>query len=182
MLSKKIALMGILVLTISFFTVYAHQAPDPGPSIIEGDIANMSSLHGIEWGYSWTSWSLTDTATDSQNNTMLKAVVNLTKQLHYDAQSIYFATTGTAIASVAATATVSGFETHGDYYIKAKARGRWWYRSEKLKNSYRGGTSKSVSKSAGRFHGNPTYSGVHLWGKAEIDNQFDDVVVVFEWL
>ena len=182
MLRKKITGICIFVLTISLLTVYAHQAPDPGPSIIEGDIANMSSLHGIEWGYSWTSWSLTDTATDSQNNTMLKAVVNLTKQLHYDPEGIYFATTGTAIASVTAIATVSGFETHGDYYIKAKARGKWWYRSEKLKNSYRKGTSKSVSKSAGRFHGNPTFSGVHLWGKAEIDNQFGDVEAVFEWL
>ena len=182
MLSKKIALTGILVLTISFFTVYAHQAPDPGPSIIEGDIANMNSLHGIEWGYSWTSWSLTDTAADSQNNDMLTAGVNLTKRLHYDSDGIHYATSGTATAAVAAVATVSGFATRGDYYIKAKARGRLWYRSKKLSDSYNNGISKSVPKSAGRFHGNPTYSGVHLWGKAEIDNQFGDVEAVFEWL
>jgi len=44
-----------------------------------------------------------------------------------------------------------------------------------------GGLTGSA-KGAARTDNNPTWSGVHLWGKAKIDNQFDDVEIIFEWL
>lgn len=113
---------------------------------------------------------------------MLSASVSLEKRLHYDGNMVYNATSGTSSASISASATVSGFATHGDYYIKAKARGLLWYRSEKLSDSYNNGTHENVSKDAIRLSGSPTWSGVHLWGKAEVDNQFGDVEVIFEWL
>ncbi len=92
-----------------------------------------------------------------------------------------FATGGTAYARVFAVKDVSGIITKGDYYIKAKAKGKWWWGSKKLKNSYRGGISKQISKGAARLHGNPTWSGVHLRGIAKID-QWDEVEVDYEWL
>ena len=50
MLSKIFAGVYIFALTISFLTVYAHQAPDPGPTIIEGHIANMSDSQDAQIG------------------------------------------------------------------------------------------------------------------------------------
>lgn len=182
MLSKRFAGVCILALTFSFLTVYAHQAPDPGPSIIKGNIANMNNLPGAQIGYDTNSWSLTDSAPDSQGNAMLSVGISLDKQRYYNPDGTYYATGGTAYAGADAAATVSGLDTRGDYYIKAKARGLLWFRSDKLSSSYRKGTYKSVSKGAARTDNNPTWSGVHLWGKAKIDNQFDDVEIIFEWL
>lgn len=190
MLSKKIAGLCIFVLTISFLTVYAHQAPDPGPTIIEGHAAGMTSSQDAQIGYDRKICRLLDVELDSQRNVMLAAGVNLTKRLYYEpgdediqvGEPDYYATGGTATASVLAAATVSGFVTRGDYYIKARARGKWLWGSEKRKNSYRNGTSQSVPKSASREDDNATWSGVHLWGKAEVDNQFGDALAVFEWL
>lgn len=191
MLSKKIAGLCIFVLTISFLTVYAHQGPDPGPSIIEGNIAGMSNSTGMQIGYHTNTCSLLDIALDSRRNIMLAARTSLAKQLYYhmppDAGPIfvgnldYYSTSGTSTAGVGTAPTVSGFVTRGDYYFKARARGKWFWGSATRKNSYRNGTSQSVPKSASRDD-DATWSGVHLWGKAEVDNQFDDVIVVFEWL
>ena len=186
MLQNKVVSVCILALAFSFISVHAHNVPDPGPSIIEGNIANMSNSQDAQIGYDRDTWRIIDGAVDSQNNIMLLAGVSLVKRLYYHLGEVanwdYYATGGTANAGVAAAATASGFATHGDYYIKAKARGKWFWGSKTESKSYNNGVSKRVSKSAGRFSANPTLSGVHLWGKAKVDNQFDDVEVVFEWL
>ena len=44
MLSKRFAGVCILALTFSFLTVYAHQAPDPGPSIIKENLLGHRSM------------------------------------------------------------------------------------------------------------------------------------------
>lgn len=77
--------------------------------------------------------------------------------------------------------TGSGFSTHGDYYIKASARGKWFWSGNRLKSSYNNGTVQGVSKSAYRKDDDATWSGVHLWGRAKVDNQFGDVEAEFEW-
>ena len=152
----------------------------------------MSNSTGEQIGYHTNTWSLLDIALDSQRNIMLAAGASLAKELYYHippgggpivvGNLDYYSTSGTSTASVGAAPTVSGFPTHGDYYIKARARGKWFWGSEKRKNSYNNGISQSVPKSASRDDDDATWSGVHLWGKAEVDNQFDDVEVVFEWL
>ena len=190
MLGKKFASVCILALTFSFLTVEAHQRTDPGPSIIEGHISGMSSSQDSQIGYDRNTWRLLDIALDSQSNIMLGGTVSLVKRLYYHipeepitvGEPDYYGTGGTSTASVMAISTVSGFATHGDYYIKARARGKWLWGSDKLKNSYNNGTYQSVSKSANRSDDDATWSGVHLWGKAEVDNQFGDVEAVFEWL
>lgn len=173
----------LLILAFSFISVHAHNVDDPGPSIIEGDIANMTTFTGIFWGYLMRSWALDDTKDDSLGNVMLRSLVDLEKRLHsYPENDRYWATSGISTAIVGAAGLVSGFKTHGKYYIKARARGRWFWGSKKEGKKYNNGVSRSVNKSAGRYHNNPTYSGVHLWGKAEVNNQFAKTKVIFEWL
>lgn len=183
MLSKKrLVLTCILALTISFFNVSAHQAADPGPNIIEGDPANENGVSGVEKGYDWKLWAIFEKSFDAQNNMKIVAHAWLQKQRYNHPNGVYFATGGTAYARVYAVTNVAGIITFGDYYIKAKARGRWWYRSNKLKDSYRGGISKQVQKGAARIRCSPTWSLVHLRSEATIDDQWDEVKVDYEWL
>ena len=182
MLKKQTLTLCVLILAFSFISVHAHMVPDPGPSIIEGDINNMTRSVMILWDFFETTWFLDDKENDSLGNVMLRSMSSLAKRLHFHANGQYWAVSGTSTSAVAAAATVSGFKTRGKYYIKASAKGGWFWWSKKESKKYENGVSRSVDKSAARYHGNPTHSGVHLWGKAEVNNQFAKTKVVFEWL
>lgn len=68
--------------------------------------------------------------------------------------------------------------------MHAQARGRWWYRGDKKKNSYFAGVDSQAEKEASRMttdYYNLTFSGVHLKGKAHVNCQIGGLRLEMNW-
>lgn len=124
MLNKNLAIITLITLTIGLFTVQAHQGPDPDPIIYQGSRSNLSSGQGREIQYRWKAWNLVDYRTDSQGNYTLGASIQFGKSV-YDNEVVIKKTVGGSNCRIKSERTISGRITEGDYYIHAKARGRF---------------------------------------------------------
>lgn len=201
MFIKKFSTYSIYVFLIALciFTTKAHWVDDPGPELVSGDQSDLTSseggsitVHGFyalngNWvrthstGEKWKNWDLNDKIQDSQGNDTLTAQVLHKKKIR---GGIAEEAEGTAYCNVWSATEVSSGYTVGKYEVHAQARGRWWYTSDKKKNSYFAGVTSYARKEAGRFCFNDdgaTFSGVHLKGKSTINSQAGKITLELNW-
>ena len=188
MFKKKLVSFCIFVLTISLFTVQAHWVEDPGPSVIKG---GENNLHQTEGGVffgdrmqsKWEIADLHDAIDDSEGFETLTAQVYFRKST--DISTIPDEARGSAYCQVWCAKEVSDGITKGSYDVHARARGRLWWREDRhgYGNEFQGGISKQAERKAvrRRYIGCPTYSGVHLWGKALVKSQAGELDLEMKW-
>lgn len=182
MFYKRLTTLCLLAFVISMFGVYGHWAPDPDAIVHEGPRENLRFRKGREVKYKWKEWLLPDGRTDSKMNVVLSTGVKHKKKIWDNV--LLKKVEGDASCGVYSAERFDGVVSKGKYEVHAKARGSLWYRSDKKGPlDYQGTIHKTAEKGAVRYAGavHPTYSGVHLWGKAKINNQIDSLTSVMDW-
>ncbi len=129
----------------------------------------------------WKIADLNDAIDDSEGFESLTAQVYFRKST--DISTIPDETRGKAYCQVWCAKEVSDGITKGSYDVHAKARGRLWWRGDRHDDEFQGGISKQAEREAvhRRYIGRPTYSGVHLWGKAFVKCQAGELELEMEW-
>ncbi len=182
MFYRRCAVFCIFTFVLGLFilSVYAHWVNDPGPTVIDG--GQLTGANGVGKNHWWTSYELSESKKSSTGLGAVAASVYQKKEV-YDGG---FApkTKGESSCSVFSAATISGAVAKGSYDAHAKARGwLWWRGDRKRKKQFTGPVNETATRGARRYaiDVNPTTSGVHLWGRAKINNQAGTVNLCFEW-
>lgn len=172
MFYKKFAFICILSMILILLNVKAHWVDDTGPIVVLGDQNNLTTDNGGDYYTEWKYWKIIGKMKDSKNMDVLKVEIKHTKNLNYNEKKCE----GHGYCEAWSAEKMSGKFTIGKFDVHAQARGKWWYASDREKNSYFAGGTFSADEDAerDRWLNNPTYSGVHLKGRAYINMKVND--------
>lgn len=190
MIYKKFSVLCIFIIIMTIFNVNAHWVDDTGPEIVEGNWADVTTRNGSFYVNpqignfnikEWKEWDLNKEVKDDQGNSLISAQVYHKKYLKYkDSKKAE----GDAYCMTWCVKRINGNYAKGKYDVHAQARGWLWYRGDREEDNFFGGGSWSVDKSAERKKtlGSPTYSGVHLKGKAHVSiYRGDELKLQMNW-